>query len=298
MAMIYSHWRWIFYVAGTLACIGAILCRFFLKIETSHLKNEQPSQPSSLILNFCLLIVDSIKEVKRPLLELKWIKHPKPLLGMSMAVTSNIILMLSLFAIQGMLKEIHHVLPEQTLFIYVCMFVGVVISSILCTILYDILGPGLLGFLGSITILTVIVQWMFIAQGMPSSFILILMNITLLTSGVGITIGSGLMGAALGGPLPDLVKRMTVVQFFRFMLNTLSTIVIGWYTTQFSVTGLSKDPSMESSLTYHNILIAALIVNIILSCLSFGLHLTGKGHKLAHKPHLNHETANKNAARS
>ncbi len=46
-----------------------------------------------------------------------------------------------------------------------------------------------------------------------------------LIAGVGFTVAAGLMGAALGGPLPSLVPRMVTVQFIRVTVSAVIPVI-------------------------------------------------------------------------
>ncbi|MCR8656611.1 MFS transporter [Paenibacillus endoradicis] len=334
VALIYNQWRWIFYIASAIALAGIILSQFFLRnelhnvskgadldrlgislimicsvialITLNYLANRFGSQLDiwiiiiGLIVIFFLFIIAENK-TKNPVIAFKLIMHPKPLLGMLMAITSNITMALSLLAIQGILRNIYGIPNKQLLLLYGCLLIGVIIAAGFSTTMYDKIGPGLLGFIGSLAIVAVNIQWFFLEKSY--SLPLIAVNLTILIAGVGITVGSGLMGAALGGALPDLVKRMTAVQFIRFLIYTAATVIIGWYSkndyeTTFNeelklnpLTEVQSAQAVALTLTYHDLFLASLIVGGLLCCFSLGLHLTGKGHKLAHKPHLNHEPA-------
>ncbi|MGO4275161.1 MFS transporter, partial [Paenibacillus sp. TAF58] len=243
-----------------------------------------------------ILFIIAQRKINHPVISFKLIMHPKPVLGILMAVSSNVVMALSLPAVQGLL---HIVSSKQLLSLLPCMFIGVVLSAIICTLLYDKLGPGLLGLIGSVAIALVLIQWFYLNDSY--SLVIMACNLILLSSGLGITIGAGLTGAALGGPLPELVSRMTTVQFIRFLANIIVILLVGWYLNfdyshklkdvVQSGSGDEKQQSLSLLMTYHDLFFIAFIAAAVLACLSFGLHLTGKGHKLAHKPHHEHELA-------
>ena len=65
------------------------------------------------------------------------------------------------------------------------------------------------------------IQWMYL-DGHASAFLFV-SSFAALIAGVGFTVAAGLMGAALGGPLPSLVPRMVTVQFIRVTVSTTHT---------------------------------------------------------------------------
>lgn len=334
MAIIFHHWRWIFYFGSALAFIGFILNRIFMRDEhhkeSKHLNWDKigisliliSSVTALVTLNHLeqwfvyprdlwviiggtlltlILFIVTQRKINHPVISFKLIMHPKPLLGMLMAVTSNIVMALSLPAVQGLLRNIYSVSSKQLLSLLLCMLIGVVLSAMICTLFYDKLGPGILGLIGSVAIALGLIQWLY--SNDSYSIEILAFNLILLVTGLGITVGSGLMGAALGGPLPDLVNRMTAVQFIRFLANIVVMLLVGWYLNYDSSHNLKdviqsdrigdeqNNHFLSLLMTYHDFFFIALIAAAVLACLSIGLSLTGKGHKLAHKPHQDHELA-------
>ncbi|MZQ80964.1 MFS transporter [Paenibacillus sp. 5J-6] len=331
IAIIYHYWRWIFYLGSALALAGLMMNQIFLRNE----HHTESKQFNGDILGISLILICSVislvtlshfeqwfgssgnlwvvigsafitlilfiiaqRKINHPVISFKLIMHPKPLLGILMALLSNVVMALSLPAVQGLL---HIISSKQLLSLLPCMFIGVVLSAIICTLFYDKLGPGLLGLLGSAAITLVLIQWFYLNDSY--SLVIMAFNLILLSSGLGITIGAGLTGAALGGPLPELVSRMTAVQFIRFLANIIVILLAGWY-LNFDYSHKLKDVvqsgrigdeqkqhSLSLLMTYHDLFFIAFISAAVLACLSIGLHLTGKGHKLAHKPHHEHELA-------
>jgi predicted MFS family arabinose efflux permease len=334
MAIIYHHWRWIFYLVNAIASVGFIMNHIFLRneyhTERKHLNWDIVGISLILIISISalatlnhleqwfgyprdlwvliggtlitlILFIITQRKINHPVISFNLIMHPKPLLGMLMAVTSNSVMALSLPAVQGFLRNIYSVSSNQLLSLLLCMLIGVVLSAIFCTLSYDKLGPGLLGLIGSVAIALALIQWFYLNDSY--SLVIMACNLILLATGLGITVGSGLMGAALGGPLPDLVNRMTAVQFIRFIANIVVMLLVGWYLNYDSshnykdvvqsgrIGDDQKDQSLSLLMTYHDLFFIALMAAVVLACLSIGLSLTGKGHKLAHKPHQDHELA-------
>ncbi|NBD23014.1 hypothetical protein [Paenibacillus glycinis] len=94
-----------------------------------------------------------------------------------------------------------------------------------------------------------------------------------------------------------MVNRMTAAQFIRFLANVIVILLAGWYVNvdhsrnlkAMVRSGMAGDDPKAQSLslfmTYHDLFFIACLAAAVLACLSIGLHFTGKGHKLAHKPH-------------
>lgn len=152
----------------------------------------------------------------------------------------------------------------------------------------------MLGIIGSLTLVFVNFQWIHIESQM--SLYMFAAIFIMLAAGTGLTVAAGLMGAALGGPLPDLVKRMTAVQFLRLFVYMGVPILIGYFTKKDSAgrlltsnKGMDQEgtQSLHEALiaTYHDLFLVSFILSLLLVCLSFFMNATGMGHKLAHKPH-------------
>jgi hypothetical protein len=183
--------------------------------------------------------------------------------------------------------------------IYIGLFAGIVIAAILSAVLYDKVGPGVLGIIGAVIIMGVNIQWMYV-DGHASAFLFVSSFVALI-AGVGFTVAAGLMGAALGGPLPSLVPRMVTVQFIRVTVSAVipvisSTVFAKVYKDHLAtVSAESQMASKENFtqslhvkseiITYHTFSTFSCVLSIIVLILSFLMFLTGKGHKLAHKPH-------------
>ena len=143
------------------------------------------------------------------------------------------------------------------------------------------------------------IQWMYV-DGHASAFLFII-SFAALIAGVGFTVAAGLMGAALGGPLPSLVPRMVTVQFIRVTVSAvipvISSIVFAkvYKDHLATVSAESQVASKENFtqslhvkseiITYHTFSTFSCVLSIVVFILSFLMFLTGKGHKLAHKSH-------------
>ncbi len=296
-----NQWRWNFYLAGTIGAAALILCHFILKDEHpphpwTRISLDRPGLALLALFSVTILvtinnlgkwagttlddwiliggiiltiivIVVAERTAKHPLLSFNMIIQPKPLLGMLISICSNIIMVCSLFTMQSQLRNVYRIPSGQQMLLFLYPLIGVVIAALVCTLFYDKIGPGLLGSIGALIMAAVSIQWLLLNQS--HSMWLMPYNLILMTAGVGIAVGSSLMGAALGGPLTHLVERMTTVQFIRFYLNPAISVLIA-----------------KASMNYTHYYFTAFIGSLVVLGLSFGVHVTGKGHKLAHKPHI------------
>ncbi|AJO59494.1 MFS transporter [Bacillus subtilis] len=311
-----GHWRWLFFIFGTLSLIGVAVSYFFLHDEHHGASDqEQPLDHAGILLSvflaaasavsfiflqkwglssgyvwigfgvtLCLLIGLLIVEykVKNPFISIKLMLLPKPVLGLLIIAAGTITVAVSLSAFQGLLRQMYDISQEHLIFLNLTLLIGVAIAAILSALLYDKVGPGMLGIIGGLILVFVNFQWLHMQD--RSSLYMFAALFIMLAAGTGLTVAAGLMGAAMGGPLPDLVKRMTAVQFLRLFVYMGVPILIGFFTKKDAArqSGSVQDSMMTA---YHDLFFISFILSVLLVCLSFCMNATGMGHKLAHKPH-------------
>lgn len=177
----------------------------------------------------CLLIGLLIVEykVKNPFISIKLMLLPKPVLGLLIIAAGTITVAVSLSAFKACSVKCMIFLRSIS-FLNLTLLIGVAIAAILSALLYDKVGPGMLGIIGGLILVFVNFQWLHIQD--RSSLYMFAALFIMLAAGTGLTVAAGLMGAAMGGPLPDLVKRMTAVQFLRLFVYMGVPILIGFFT--------------------------------------------------------------------
>ncbi|UOY87672.1 MFS transporter [Bacillus glycinifermentans] len=310
-----GHWRWLCYAAGACSFSGIVLSRIFLQNEHSA-ENRHPFDVIGFILSgivsalTVLTFIGFLKRglsspyvwesagaslllfvilfttqccMKKPFLPFKLMLRPKPILGLLVIVSGYMCMVFSLSPLQGMLKD-NGISHHDFLLFYLFFICGVGISALLSALLYDKLGPGVIGILGSICIMAAVLQGLLLGNHVP--LYMYACNFMILMAGVGFTVASGLMGAALGGPLPDLVQRMVAVQFIRLFAYAWIPIIASFALKKDMAYHLMNTGKTEAArmMTYHDFFFISFILSLLILCFSFGMALTGKGHKLAHKP--------------
>jgi MFS family permease len=330
----YGHWRGLFYIAAVLSLMG--ICFSYKFLTNDHAKQQHKHhEPFDIIgvalmfmvtafITFTLLnlqksgwtstyvwigIVGSVIflcflfiaewHIKNPLIPFRLVASRKPALAILIAVIGNISMSLTLLSLQGLLKSGSSFDKGDISLIYIGLFAGIVIAAILSAVLYDKVGPGVLGIIGAVIIMGVNIQWMYL-DGHASAFLFV-SSFAALIAGVGFTVAAGLMGAALGGPLPSLVPRMVTVQFIRVTVSAVIPVISGivfakvYKDNLMTVSAEGQVASKENFtqslhvkseiITYHTFSTFSCVLSIVVLILSFLMFLTGKGHKLAHKPH-------------
>ncbi|MGQ8923045.1 MFS transporter [Bacillus halotolerans] len=328
IALSYGHWRWLFFTFGTLSLVGVAVSYFFLYDE--HHGGSEKEQSSldraGIILSVCvaaasaftfiflqkwgfssgyvragfgvalclLLILLFVEyKVKNPFISIKQMLLPKPVLGLFIIAAGTITVAVSLAAFQGLLRQMYDISRDHLILLNMTLLIGVAIAAIASALLYDKVGPGMLGIIGSLILVFVNFQWLHMQY--QSSLYVFAALFIMLAAGTGLTVAAGLMGAAMGGPLPDLVKRMTAVQFLRLFVYMGVPILIGYFTKKDAA---RQNGSMQDSMmtAYHDLFLISFILSVLLVCLSFCMNATGMGHKLAHKPHDKGKSASEKPA--
>ncbi|MBO3790454.1 MFS transporter [Bacillus velezensis] len=316
-----GHWHWLFGIFGLLSFFGLIFSYMWLRDDAHKNTEKSPFDGigfllaggsavltaytfihlpkwgfsswqtlagfgGSIVILLILLIMQYRNE--HALISIKLMLIPKPILGVFMIAAGSISIAVSLSAFHGELQTAYHMSQTQLIFLYASLLGGVAIAAVLSALAYDKVGPGMLGITGSVILVFVNFQWMTAGHHIP--FILFAALFVMLAAGTGLIVAAGLMGAALGGPLPELVKRMTAVQFLRLFIYMGAPVLIGYFTKR-DASGMlrgargTQSPHDLLMGTYSDLFLIAFILSLLLVCLSFVMNATGMGHKLAHKPH-------------
>jgi DHA2 family multidrug resistance protein len=164
---------------------------------------------------------------ENPLVPIRSLLAAKPIFGTIMAVSSNVALIVALAGINGFLRSIIDTPFDNLAYFYVWFFVGIMASAVLSTLLYDKLGPGTLGFIGSLAVIFVAIQWRVIGE--EASLTTLYMQIFCLGGGVSMTLISGALGTALAGDIHKAPMRSVSLHFIRNFISTIVAPVLGWF---------------------------------------------------------------------
>lgn len=151
-------------------------------------------------MTLCLLIGLLIVEykVKNPFISIKLMLLPKPVLGLLIIAAGTITVAVSLSAFQGLLRQMYDISQEHLIFLNLTLLIGVAIAAILSALLYDKVGPGMLGIIGGLILVFVNFQWLHMQD--RSSLYMFAALFIMLAAGTGLTVAAGLMGACHGRP--------------------------------------------------------------------------------------------------
>lgn len=157
-----GHWRWLFFIFGTLSLIGVAVSYFFLHDEHHGAADqEQPLDRAGILLSvflaaasavsfiflqkwglssgyvwigfgvtLCLLIGLLIVEykVKNPFISIKLMLLPKPVLGLLIIAAGTITVAVSLSAFQGLLRQMYDISQEHLILLHLTLLIGVAIA--------------------------------------------------------------------------------------------------------------------------------------------------------------------------
>ncbi|MEC0372950.1 MFS transporter [Paenibacillus chibensis] len=256
-------WRWLF----ILNIVSAVLCLIVGFLGLPHSKEEkQESEPVNkfgiflltvlmlmltvplcnvmqegfdslyvwpfLVAAFILMILFIVFELKAktPLVPFRTLKAAKPISGTVMAIASHVCLIFAMAGINGFLRNNLDLPYRYLVHFYIWFFVGILVTAVLKTLLYDRLGAGVLGLVGSIAVIGVSLQWRRMNPGI--SLNLLYFQIALLGAGVSMTLVGGALGTALAGDIHQASMRSVTLHSIRNFVGAVITPLLGWYLTR------------------------------------------------------------------
>jgi MFS transporter, DHA2 family, multidrug resistance protein len=180
------------------------------------------------ILLILFVIVDQQAEL--PIFQYKTLKGWKPISGTVMAVASHATLVVAIAGINGFLRNNKDLPFAYLAHFYLFFYLGIVITAILKTLLYDALGAGKLGLIGSLAVFYVGLQWSRI--GPDVSLTSLYFQIAALGAGISMVLVSGALGTALAGDIHKAAYRSATLHTIRNFVGAIASPFIGWYLTK------------------------------------------------------------------
>lgn len=253
-------WRWLF----ILNIFSSLLC---LLIGNSSLPKHQPEQHNnhpvdrkgvfllSLIVIVLAFPLSSLQEkgfesvyvwpflvaacillaiftavdlrAENPLVPLRSLRAAKPVFGTVMALASHVALIVAIAGMNGFLRNILDPPFVYLSYFYICFFAGIVAAGILSTWLYDKLGAGILGIIGSLAVIIVSIQWN--NMGAEASLNALYVQMACLGGGVSMTLISGALGTALAGDIHKATMRSASLHSIRNFIGAIAAPLLGWF---------------------------------------------------------------------
>jgi len=182
----------------------------------------------AIILSGLFINVDS--RVSNPLVPLHSLWSWKAMSGTMMAIIGHMVLVVAIAGINGFLRNILDIPFRNLTIFYLWFFIGIVISALICTFLYDVVGAGTLGIIGSIIIIILGIDWMNV--GIGTTMTALYTQIAFLGIGISMTLVSGSLGTALAGDLHQASDRSVSLHSVRNFLGAIITPVVAWFITK------------------------------------------------------------------
>lgn len=216
---------------------GVFLLTVITLVTISPLLNLQQKGFDSLYV-WPFLVIDVIllglfinvdSRVSNPLVPLHSLWSWKAMSGATMAIVGHLLLVVAIAGINGILRNILDIPFRNLSIFYLWFFIGIVVSALICTFLYDVVGAGTLGIIGSIIIIVLGIDWIHV--GFSTSITTLYAQIAFLGIGISMALVSGALGTALAGDLHYASDRSVSLHSVRNFLGALITPVVAWFIT-------------------------------------------------------------------
>lgn len=254
-------WRWLFILNIVSSILCLVMGSIFLPSAQDEKKHKEPPADKkgifllglfilSLAYPLCNLMEEGFSSIRiwpllvlaaiimllfiyidlkseNPLVPFGSLKAAKPVSGTIMAVASHISLIFALAGINGFLRNNKDLPFEYLSHFYFWFFIGILITAILKTLLYDRLGAGILGTIGSLAVIYVSWRWMNITPDI--SLHALYFQIACLGAGVSMVLVAGALGTALAGDIHKASKRSVTLHSIRNFAGAVAAPLLGWF---------------------------------------------------------------------
>lgn len=255
-------WRWLFILNIVSAVLCLIVGFFGLPKTEEHELDRAPVDKTGIFLYTLILIVLSFPlcnlmdkgfsslyvwpffvvaflllilflsidmKAENPLIPFRTLKAAKPISGTIMAIASHVLLILAIAGINGFLRHNKDLPFHYLLHFYIWFFIGILITAILKTIFYGMLGAGKMGIIGSLAVIYVCLQWR--VMGPEVTMATLYFQIALLGAGVSMVLVGGALGTAFAGNLHHASLRSLTLHSTRNFIGAIITPMVGWFLT-------------------------------------------------------------------
>ncbi|GMA62345.1 MFS transporter [Alicyclobacillus fastidiosus] len=192
---------------------------------------------TSIVLLLSFVVVEL--SVPNPILNFKLLKSRRSMMGAVMAIVSNLLMLVAMSGLGFEMKIVGNIPSNALPTVYCGLVVSVAVACVLAASLFDRIGAGPLVLAGSACILWASYRLMVLGSSAPLDELRILLVI--LASGVGLNFVVGLVTCALGGPLNQLPRTMSVVQFLRVLFYSTIAPISQWFLNESTATNMARD---------------------------------------------------------
>lgn len=319
-----EEWRWLYYLNIASAIICILIALFAFRQEQHTATKEAPYDKKEItaitllaivlaatstvlpiqgihatwfivgvIISSILLVTFIIFNLKskHPLVHFHTLSETKPLIGTIIAISSHLTLAIALAGINIFLLRILNMPTHHVLYFYVFFLFGVILSGSVHMLTYSAVGAGVLGVLGSLSMLYVSIHWRLI--GIDVSREALYVHALLLGFGISLTLVSGSMATLLDGPLDVAGHRSTTMHSIRNYVGAIFIACIAWFISrdlqyQMPVHVHSKQEALRlihlaALNTVHHVFHIMIAFNIIMLIASLIQTFLGKGRRIVAK---------------
>lgn len=257
-----DSWRWLFYLNGFAAVLCLVIGFYVLpkNKKQDNKKADKTADKTGLFLYSLLMIVLAFPlcnltqkgftsidvwpflaaaalllvlfiyvdlKAETPLVPFRSLKAAKPFSGTVMAIASHLALVIAIAGINGFLRNNLDLPFVYITYFWLWFFAGIVVTAVLKTLLYDKLGAGILGFIGSLAVIYVSAKWR--VMGPETSLALLYFQVACLGAGISMVLVGGALGTALAGDIHQASTRSVTLHSIRNFAGAVISPFIGWF---------------------------------------------------------------------
>jgi MFS family permease len=220
----------------------------------------------------CVLFVAFVcveLRAESPLVHYRALHTPKQLSGFIMAIASHVALIAAVVGSAGFLRNVKTVAPAAMTQFYLWFFAGILIAALFSVFVYDTIGAGGLGILGSLAVLAVSIAWRSVQPDAPLPKLNVQMGC--LGAGTGVVLISGALGTALAGDIHQARWRSVSLHFTRNLIGAVAAPVFGWML--YTETSIHYE-NLRSQVSLANPQVNAELADLIYRLMAHGLSAT------------------------
>jgi MFS transporter, DHA2 family, lincomycin resistance protein len=176
-----------------------------------------------LFINFLIVELN----VSKPLLNFRLIRSVRSIIGAVIAIGSNLLMLIAMSGLGFGMRVVSQIQVNAMPSVYFGLVISVAIAAILAASFFDRIGGGPLFVLGCLCML--LASYRLTVLGENVSLDQLRIWLVIFACGVGLNFVIGLVTCGLGGPLGQLPKTITVVQFLRVFFYSAIAPISQWF---------------------------------------------------------------------
>jgi hypothetical protein len=215
-----------------LGLIVLFLLGIFTAITLSNILPYGFRSPS-VIMPACLTIVLFINflivelNVSKPLVNFRLIRSFRSILGAIIAIGSNLLMLVAMSGLGYWMRVVSQFDANAMPSVYFGLVISVALAAILAASFFDRIGGGPLFVLGCMCM--ILASYRLTILGENTTLNQLQIWLIIFACGVGLNFVVGLVTCALGGPLGQIPRTITVVQFLRVLFYSAIAPIAQWF---------------------------------------------------------------------